>query len=120
MTINSHILKLTGKAELPKELELGFNYKVTIDGSVTETTTVDNENGTVDVIYKFLPVLVETLTPKGERLKLKDVRKESQKLRAKLYMVWSENNDSRSFEDFYNFIMMKIRLNAESIIEEYK
>ena len=79
MTINSHILKLTGKAELPKELELGFNYKVTIDGSVTETTTVDNENGTVDVIYKFLPVLVETLTPKGERLKLKDVRKESQK-----------------------------------------
>lgn len=90
MQINEHILKLTGKVSLPKELLNGNNYTLSVTGSVTSRTEEDNQDGTVNWVYKFEPVLVEILTEKGETIKAKDRRKLSQKLRGRLFLEWQE------------------------------
>ena len=75
MEINENILKLTGKVSLPEPLQIGHNFKIVIEGSVTDENLHDNNNGTFDKIYRFEPVLVEAITPSGERIKAKDYRK---------------------------------------------
>lgn len=116
--VNSRYIRLTGKAEVPKEISIGSNYYLGIDGSIVSKTVSDNENGTVDEMYLFKPVLIEVLTPKGETLKLKDTRKESQKLRSRLYVVWGENNSNLPFDVWYAKVMMQIRLNIEEVLEQ--
>ena len=37
MQINSHILKISGNAELPNELILGNNYETTLQGTVVKS-----------------------------------------------------------------------------------
>lgn len=106
--ISSHILKLQGKAELPQEIELGFNYHIALEGSIIATSEHDNENGTADRVYTFRPVKVEILTPKGERLKLKDPRKNSQKLRNYLFKLYANEGYTEPFDQVYDMATLEI------------
>jgi hypothetical protein len=114
--INEHILKLTGKANLPQELNLGYNYKITIDGEITTITDSNNQDGTKDRIYKFEPVLAEVQKDNGEVIKLKDTRKKSVQLRNSIIRHWRETNSNIDQEDFYEKEMNKI---INRFIEEH-
>ena len=102
------VLKLQGKAELPRPLEIGYNFKIQIDGSITAITEQDNDDGSRTFYYKFEPVLVEAINQKGERIKAKDVRQQSKKLRACLYREWEEANIPVEFNDYYEQRMGEI------------
>lgn len=118
-TINSHYLKLSGKAELPKELEIGNNYSLAIHGSITSITEHDNHDGTIDRSYKFEPVKCEVLTELGEVIKAKDTRGEAQKTRAWAYKYWEDptnNLGSISFDDFYKKFQQACRVNLHEIM----
>lgn len=112
--INSHILKLQGKAELPQEIELGSNYHIALEGSIIATSEHDNENGTSDKVYTFRPVKVEILTPKGKMLKLKDSRKNSQKLRNYLFKLYAQEGYVEAFDQVYdNFTLETMSMMPE-------
>jgi len=104
MKINSHQLKIMGKVELPHDIETGHNYHVATEGSVNKVELHDNEDGTWDKIYTFKPIHVSLLTPKGESLKLKDPRNNSQKIRNRLFGIYSspEEQCTHDFDRVYD------------------
>lgn len=119
MEINSHILKLTGRAELPKELEISANYHISLEGAITQATKSDNDDGTCNMIYTFKPVRVEVLNHLGERIKAKDTRQKSQLLRARLWKQWTNSKSEKSFDDYYDHLMNNLIIHVEEISEMY-
>ena len=106
--MDSYAIKLTGTAELPEPLEIGHNYAVSLQGSITAETISDNEDGSKTHYYRFRPVMVEVVRPKGERLRAKDTRSRSQQLRAWLFRLWREENSGESFDDYYDRRMLDV------------
>lgn len=106
--MDSHVIKLTGKAELSEPLEIGHNFKTILEGSITAETIADNEDGTKIHYYTFKPVLVEAITSKGERLRAKDTRSRSQQLRSLLFKRWREENVPEEFDSYYDKKMLEI------------
>lgn len=103
--INSHILKISGSVEIPRELTSGYNYKVTIEGAVPKIEMVDNENGTFDVVYKMKPIRVEIVTETGETLKAKDPRRQSELTRSQAKAIHMEKCTNVDFDTFYEAFM---------------
>ena len=108
IAINEYILKLTGKATLPEALELGNSYKITIDGEITTATDSNNQDGTLNRIYRFEPILCEVLKDNGSTIKAKDIRKRSQQLRNGLWKKWKNENVEIDFETYYDRKMLSI------------
>ena len=119
MNINSHFLRISGKAELPKEIKMGHNYHASLEGSITAVTDSDNHDGTYDRMYKFEPIKIEILNGKGESLKLKDTRSMSQLFRARVWKVWKNNLSGMSFEDYYNKVMLNLIQNVDEVVDMY-
>lgn len=99
---------MSGKAELPSELSLGKNYKITIGGSITSQTDSDNQDGTLTRYYKFEPILVELIDEKGERIHARDVRSRSQQLRSLIWKNWRDNGENIEFDKYYDEVMLEI------------
>ena len=116
---NDHVLKLTGKAELPSELVIGNNYDVTLKGTITSVTETDKNDGTHVLYYKFEPVNIEVITDKGETLKLKDTRSYSQLFRARMWKKWQDANSQLSFDDWYGRLMQRLIQQADEIASMY-
>jgi hypothetical protein len=87
MEINEHIVSISGKASTQDPLELGQDYRITIEGTVTSQTDVDNDNGTKNRINKLKPRLIEAIEHKGKKLTIKDKSSTSQRNRAR-HFVW--------------------------------
>lgn len=118
--INEHIVKLSGKANIPSELEMGNNYKLSIDGEITAITESNNDDGTYDRYYKFVPILCSILKDNGETIKAKDNRRNSQKIRNLLYKFWMEDSGGTSFDDAYDKFSKQVLFELEDIYERSK
>ena len=119
MEINSYWLKMTGRCNIPKELQIDGGYKITAEGSIPSSTDVSNENGTFDRIYKFVPILVEIMTDKGEVIKAKDTRSRSAQIRRLLYRMWTEDTTTTlDHEEDYDHVMRYILTNIYHIREK--
>lgn len=119
MITNSHILKLTGKSELPEALEIGNNYNVSLSGSITAIAEHDNNDGTADKIYTFKPIKLEVLTPKGKTLVLKDTRSNSQLLRGMLHVKWKNAASNVDFEEAYSKFSFGVMSDMDELIDRY-
>src|ERR1700733_2502270 len=97
----TYYLKVFGKANIPKRLEIGHNYRVVLDASITQESKSDNNDGTYDVTFKVEPQTCEISKDNGEVVKAKDPRKNSTKIRNKLYFLWQQSNNPEEFELFY-------------------
>lgn len=58
MNINSHIIRISGKAELEQAMLLGEEYTIQVTGQVVKQEDHDNMDGTVDRVYVFKPDIV--------------------------------------------------------------
>ena len=105
MKINEYILKLTGKASLTEPLEIGKSYRIIISGDITSQQLDDNNDGTVDQSFKFVPVLVGVVTPEGKTLKAKGRGSQSQVLRNIILQKWDGSGDR---DEFYQKRMSEI------------
>jgi len=104
-----YTLKLTGKASIPAPLDIGHNYTVKINGSIVSKTEADSQGEEILMYYKFVPVLVEVITPRGETLKSKDTRSMGQQMRALLYKKWREEvGSNETSEEFYQRRMIEL------------
>jgi len=112
--LDSQVLKLTGKAELPKPLTIGHNYEIKLNGSITGINKSDNNDGSFTYYHKFEPILVEVITEKGERIKAKDTRRKSQMLRSCIWKTWQDSKKNIEFEKYYDDRMSQI---IRSVIE---
>lgn len=112
MDIKDHVLKLSGKASLLSPVELGYNYHVEVDGSVTSKIDTDQHDGSIIRYYKFEPVLIKLINEMGETIKAKDTRSQSQKIRSLLKFRWEQAPVNVEFEDYYirftNYIIRNI------------
>lgn len=115
--IRDYVLKLSGKVSLLEAIEIGHNYTVGIEGSITRDELKDNQDGSFDRIYRFEPVIVKIINPKGETIKSKDVRSSSRLLRNLLWVKWKEDNRDLSDEDYYQKVNNYVRANIDRIIE---
>lgn len=118
MKISNHVLKLQGKAESPKELEIGFNYHVALEGSIPSFAESDNEDGTHTRIYTFKPVKIDLLDQKGETIKMKDTRSNSQLIRALVYKKWVNAASAISFDECYDMVCREIMLQIDRIMDD--
>lgn len=116
--MDTHLLKIQGKAELPKAVEIGHNFRVSSEGSVVSAQKSDNEDGTFTYTYVFKPVKIEVLTPLGETLKLSDTRSLAQQFRARMWRIWKDREDAEDFDDVVYPTIMKNLLNASADIYE--
>jgi len=115
--INNHFLKLSGKAELPQAIEMGHNYHVALEGSVNSVNDSDNEDGTYTRAYTFKAIKIELLDQKGETLKLKDTRSNSQLIRSLIYKKWVNAASDVDFDTFYDGVCRAIMANVDVVID---
>lgn len=112
-------VKLTGKLNIPEKLPIGHNIRLSLDGSVTTEVREDNENGTFNIISKFIPITGEIVKDHGPVIKMKDTRSRSSQLRARLYRIWeATQEDSADCELSYERAMKYILTHAEELYEK--
>ena len=119
----NYILRMTGKAEIEKPLNLSEGYKLNVEGEIVSITEADNYDGSHSKIYKFKPIRAEIETEKGEIIKVKDTRSYSQKLRRMITWLWENNpNDPQDSETAYertmNFIISDVEFNYRKGLEK--
>lgn len=97
-----------GKANVPTRIEIGHNYKLVADCSVTQEQKVDNEDGSYDVIAKVEPITIEIQKDNGETIKAKDPRKNSQKIRNYLFKIYSDEGYVEDFDKVYDMFTYEV------------
>lgn len=100
--MENYFIKIQGKANVPSRVEIGHNYKLVCDCSVTQEQRVDNDDGTFDVIAKVEPITIEISKDNGEVIKAKDPRKNSQKMRNYLFKIYHEEGFIEDFDRVYD------------------
>lgn len=114
----TYYVKIQGKANIPKPLAIGHNYRLVADCSITSETKTDNDDGTFNVTFKVEPITIEIQRDNGETIKAKDPRKNSVKIRNSSRKV---ANDYALDEDkFYNFATARSIGSMEGWAEELK
>ena len=100
-----YFLKIQGKVNIPTRVEIGHNYKIVADCSITSETRIDNDNGEFDVVFKVEPITCEISKDNGAVIKAKDPRKNSQKFRNYLYKLWVEDGCIYPFDEIYEQVI---------------
>jgi len=117
---NSLVVKFSGKAEISKELEIGRNYDITAQGTVTALTEADKNDGSHIIYYKFEPIVVELITDKGEKIRTSDTRSRSQQFRSIVYKIWRTDNNPTPFEEYYDKLMVNLIAHAGDLTGMYE
>lgn len=106
--INERIIKVTGKANIPFELETGHEYELLVKVDCESELKSNNHDGTYNLTYK-LPLLgeVELKSDKGEKIIAKVKESQSKKFRDITFALGYE----------YEIIMNKAIANAEQVLE---
>lgn len=120
MEINSHYIKVAGKAEIPEPLVLGEGYKVTLDGEVISTAEHNNQDGTKDLSYSFKPATCTIENKYGAILKAKDPRKWSEQLRRGIWKAWQADESDLDEDKAYERTMRFFLTNIYEFYEEAK
>ncbi len=103
-----HNIKLQGKANIPEKLEMGHNYKIEADCSITQIKEDDNYDGTHSFTYKAEPVTVSIKKDNGEIIKAKDPRKNSVKIRNTLFKFYATEGLTEPFDEVYDAVTWEI------------
>lgn len=116
--MDNFFLKLTGKVNVPKNFEIGHNYRVVLDGSVTNEQKSDNEDGTFTYTATFEPIIAEIKKDHGEMVRSKDRRSWSTKIRHMLYRIWEANDDPRPHEQAYEDTMKYVVMVLDDLYDK--
>lgn len=80
--MNSHSIKLSGRFEIPEQLEIDKDYNVNITGSI-EAISKHSDGGEFEYVYSLKPMYGD-VELKGETVKFVKKGSKSQVLRAKI------------------------------------
>lgn len=118
---DTYYLKLTGKVNVPEMLTIGHNYRVLLDGEVTNETKETNQDGTFSYVSKFEPVIAEVQKDFGKSIKSKVAGSRSKQVKNIVFKLWeASNDDSRTADEAYEETMKHILFNLGDLYEEAK
>lgn len=120
--MDTHYLKVTGKMNIPKELEVDNNYTVAMDWSITDTSKKSNQDWTYTFVHSFFPIHCMIKDELWETILAKDTRSNSTKLRSKLKYEFDNTPELYgkydSFETFYDLFFIQIHRKLDWLISE--
>lgn len=99
--MNTHYLKFTGKVNIPDPLKNDTNYRIAIEWSIYNTNESSNQDWTYTITHSIKPIHCLIHDELGETIKARDIRSNSEKLRAYLFRKY--NNDPRLLDKYLNF-----------------
>lgn len=102
--VNEFILKISSSGvSLPESLELGKRYLLSTEVYITETNKRDNNDETVNMIYKARQTgNIEILTEGKTIIKAEAKKSVSQSLHGSMWYYWNDNYSGQiSFDEFY-------------------
>ncbi len=114
MEINDYVIKVGGSAALSEPLEMGKDYKVTLEGAVVSTTDIDLENGSVQRLFRFKTALVASLESKTRNIQVRDKSSLSKGFRDR-HWIWG--NEWQDTTHTYEWTMKKMTSNFEQVME---
>lgn len=115
---NDFLIKFAGKAQIPEGLEIGKNYKITVEGTVTGCEEKDKNDGTHSLTFKVEPVRVELVDEKGHAIQAKDTRSNSQRTRLWYYKAWLNLAADYEFDRLWTEVNAIFCARRDMIIEE--
>lgn len=98
----NYFIKVLGKANIPRPLAIGHNFKIVADCSITQEKTDDNHDGSVDITYKAEPITVEITNENGKTIRAKDPRRNSVKIRNMLWKQYFNEGEVEDFDQVYD------------------
>jgi hypothetical protein len=116
--MENYYVKLRGKANIPSQLSIGHNYRVTADCSITTEQKSDNEDGTFEIVYTVEPITVEIQKDNGATVKAKDPRKNSQKMRNYLFKVYHDEGYCEDFDLVYDAFSKEVMSMTPGLLRE--
>ena len=117
-TQDTHFVKFLGKANIPEALEIDKSYKVQAEFDVTDIKRTSNQNGEYDLTYTAKPTLIELVKANGERIKAKDPRRNSQRIRQELWKHHFEEGVLQPFDEVYTEATWVIMFMMPTILKE--
>ena len=58
-TINERYAKISGRIPIENKLELGEDYTIVVKGGVVKREELDNQDGTINVVFVLKPIEAE-------------------------------------------------------------
>lgn len=114
----TYYVKISGKVNVPSKVDIGHNYRLTMDCSVTQEMKEDNEDGTFSVISKMVPITAEIKKDNGEVVKAKDPRRNSQKVRNYLYKEYCHEGYVEDFDRVYDAFTLEVMAFTPQLLKE--
>ena len=118
MDTNEKSIRLSGTANIRKELELEKNYDLTISNAeVRKVEQIGNNDGTYDKIFHLRISVMSEVNIIGDKelIKAKPKGTQSQMLRAIIRLLWEQQYQG-DYEDFENFYKEELT----KLIDSYK
>jgi hypothetical protein len=117
MTVNEHILQITGTTTLAGPLKQGERYRMALEADVYSITQKDNQDGTVNMLYKTRQTGLCLITDNlGNKQYAEGKKSHSARCRGAIWHYWNENNIEIEFEQFYDKVMSMIIGNIDNLI----
>ena len=116
-----HSIKFTWKAEIESAIEMDKNYTIWMEWSVVNISSSSNGDGTTSKTYSFRPIRCIIHNELWETIKVKDPRKNSEKLRSKLKHDWDNWifwTKYREFDEAYDNFFRKIYSQYDFLISD--
>jgi hypothetical protein len=116
--INEHIIKLGGRANSPKKLELSKSYQLLIDNAEVrkiEEVPTDGEGNNLIYHLKISELSNVNLSDGKEIIKTKIKGSPSQRFRNALYHEMASDN----FEEDYNQLINNLIINITEVVNKY-
>ena len=111
MEISSRYCKISGNFELPSPLENGHDYRIVLNGSIISETEKPDEQGGMEIEYRFRPLTGEVLQDNGTSVKLVDKTRKSVSFRKMIINGWGEP---------YDEVMNVLLANGEEVRKLYE
>ena len=113
--MNSKSLRLSGRFELPEDLEIDDEYQFKFQGSVTSISKHSEEDGTFSFIYHIKPSTGEIMGEDGKVAKLKEKTRHSLILRRVLAQIAQDR--LLDPDTFYSTTMASLEYNIMAILD---
>jgi hypothetical protein len=117
---NSHVIKISNSAEIPEPIELDHTYQILLEGDCKDIKKSSNDDGSHTYTYNVKLLTAEIEDSRGRTLKIKDKKRQSQKLRQQIEFTRIESGSPLSSEEYYDKVMTAVRHNLQAIIIKEK
>jgi len=116
-SINTHLVHLSGKIEIPEPLDEEKFVLVMGEFDFSKKTDTPNGDGTSDRTYTLFPTRIEV--KQGEnRLFGKPKRRGSQRLRGAIWHTYNKLKDPpKDFEIYYDNVINKLIVRWEEVLD---